>query len=586
MINFLKREFGPYFRDFSEYDFKFFRTLRDAFLRPTKVIEANDGTYTGELKFAFNIFTVLFIIYYISEPSWIEGIGVFKLWRYTIPHQEYLSLQKSIEEDYYGYIQAIAFIPLYFIFMKLLFYKKKPWGFFLSASFYLSSVIFCLFFGLIFFLNWVFPTDEGFVLLFFILFIAVYPAISLRLQHWFASAIKGIIATTIPFLIISLFLENSLSNLATNLMSSEPVLELKSSDDKLSHRKKMDMEIDGIQQVVIESSWHMYLVGHNSLSMIINEKPVWQREFTDYYQKQLVTVGEDKLVVACFHTNNKDQMEELVFTLYNVIGDTLFNHRTKYTGPVVDMSVQTLSDSSFNLYLGDTHMSFAANRDKWNVSISNKGLPNLNHVYYPLDDQAVIRSSVERDIHITNMYLEMITNNDSVQWKQSLYTKYTPFDPIDPLTCFVDTVSREVFSHYTLANDSTYGIHLSAIDMNSGEIKWQSTFDLPVDVSEFAGITGDKKYLYLYGEGHKFYSNWFWEPTYHIGMIVRIDRETGRYQNHIFFGPDDAWGVHSGVLDLISQDGMLYFVSRDVYRESLFGENTAEVLIKGISREF
>ncbi|WP_425390479.1 hypothetical protein [Ekhidna sp.] len=101
IVNFLKREFGPYFRDFSEYDFRFFRTFRDSFLRSTKVIEANDGTYTGELKFTFNVFTVLFVIYYLYNSAGFD-IGDFQMWKYPLPHQRYVELNKSIEEDYYG----------------------------------------------------------------------------------------------------------------------------------------------------------------------------------------------------------------------------------------------------------------------------------------------------------------------------------------------------------------------------------------------------------------------------------------------------------------------------------------------------
>lgn len=587
MIKFFRREFGPYFRDFSEYDFKFFKTLRDVILRPSKVIEANDGTYTGELKFAFNVFTVMFIIYYITDPSWIEDLGAYQLWKYSLPHQYYLALENGIQEDYYGYIQAIAFIPLYFICLKLLFYRKKPWGFFLSASFYLSSLICGLMIGLLTFINWIYPEAGGLAALLLLLTVSIYPVISLRIQHWFVSGLKGVVATAIPFLAISIFLENVLSNLATNILANEPVIVMQSSDDLVLYQTILPIESGFMQQAIMKDSKSIYALSFSELIKYQNGNIVWRKALYDWHSKYMNLLSNDLLLISCFHEDDRGEMYELVMTLYSPDGDTLMNHRMPYQMKSKEVSTLAISDESFKAFIEGQELYFKKVNAEWKLdALKSFSNPGISYSYTPLDSVNSIRTVIKRgEIHISEMAIEKVMG-DSVVWNQNLFKKHSPFDPLDLLYTYADTRNDVSFTHYTLAQDSSYVIHLSAFNNSDGSKIWQNSFSLPVDVSEFGKLKGDDDYLYLFGESHKFYSDWFWQPTYHIGLIVKIDKRSGAYLSHVFIGPDDRWGSHSTVIDLISSGDTLHFVSHDMLREQIASEDVDDLLIKGIKRDF
>lgn len=585
MYKFFKREFGPYFRDFSEYDFRFFRTFRDSFLRPTKVIEANDGSYTGELKFTFNVFTVLFFIYYIYNPSWVEGIEVYNLWRYPLPHQRYLRIEQSIEEDYNGYIMAVAFIPIYFVILKLLFYKRKPWGFFLSASFYLTSTLFTLLFSMIFILN-VLEVESEIIVIPAFLSIILIPVISMKLQHWFWSSIKAVIAALVPIIFSSLFLTDILSNLVLNLTTSEKVLEMKPDNQLVLIKEQLPIEPRGVQQITLTNEKDFAVLGFDNLSWIKEGHVIKEIPLTDYYNKKIVRIGNGPYLVACFHEN--DEVTEQVLTLYSSSGDTLANERIESKVNGQHLSVRKFSNEQYAAFVNNIRVNIRQ-KEQWDLSVAEpiSNDDRATKSYTTLSkSQSLVQSIQRAEHHVLNFQVAFIDSLDQNIWMSEIYQKKSPFDPLDLLMTHIDTAENIVYTHYTLANDSAYFSYLTSIDISSGELMWENKFTLQVHVTEYEGLIGDEEYLYLYGEAHKFYSEWFWQPVYHIGLVVKIERATGEYVNHIFLGPDANWNAHSRVHALYPKDNLLHLITFDKRKEALPWEDVDDLVLKIISKDF
>lgn len=580
-IQFFKREFGPYFRDFSEYDFRFFRTFRDVFLRPTKVIEANDGTYTGELKFVFNVFTLLFIGYFVFSGSWINDLDAYMLWRYPFPHQEYLRLSQAIEEDYYGYIQAVAFIPIYFVLLKLLFYRKKPWGFFLSGAFYLSTVIFVLLIGFTVIFD-LLSIDSELITVPIIAAIAIYPVVALRLQHWFWSAIKGLIATALPLILTSLFLESILFNLILNLSTSEKVLPLKASNHKLISATELPIENEPIYQVFIENENEFTLLGAYSLRWFSKGAISKEIYFPEYSRRKISKLSDGKILL--FSLKEK----QLELTLFSPTGDSLVSDRFEVKNQERQASIRERDVSNFDLFTAGLHIVFTR-KEKWSMMQGNETLaPEILATFTPLPGNGHLEERIEKPgNHIKNQSIRFVDTLNVPVWEQVLYDKSDAFDPLDPLGTHMDQQLPVVYTHYTLANDSNYHSFIQAFDLGTGKSLWKNNFYVPVHVSEYQGMASDEKYLYLFGEGHKFYAEWFWQPTYHVGMIVKINKQTGEYLNHIFIGPDDSWGAHSRIHDLVADNGKLYFLSHDQYsEEEMPWDKESHTYLKVLSRDF
>lgn len=584
MIKFFKREFGPYFRGFSEYDFKFFRTFRDSFYRPNDVIESKVGRYTGELKFTFNVFTILFVVFYLYNSTWVEDIGFYQMWKYPIPHQQYLRLSHSLEEDYYGYLTALAFIPFYFISLKLLFYRKKPWGYFLSAAFYLTSVIFTLLISSILLLN-ILGIESEFIIVPIVSTIVVYPVIALRIQHWFWSLIKGILAAAIPLVLSSPFTIEILDNLVINIIQNEEVLEVQPSNNKVLKSEILEIEPGGIQQAIVLDSTQMIVLGYDNLTWFDNKIVSKQITLKDYHEKKMQLLSsEGPIVIVCFHKKD-ESINEGVITLYSMKGDTLWNHRLLPRNNLKLLSTVS-SEDGYSIFAMGYKIDLEGKIPNWNVSIKEDSLFHEEIQYFSSDVGTIKTISKRGKQHVASYSLQLINSLGTNSWNNDLYLKTSPFDPIDELSVILDSTNNKIYAHYTLANDSTYQAHIYSIDLYSGEVDWNKTFTIPAHVVEYEGMTMDNKYIYLFGEAHKFYSEWFWQPTYHVGLLVKIDKVSGDKVNHIFLGPTDNWGAHSDIHQVYPNGESLYLLMFDRYRESYFGEDTDELLLKEISRDF
>lgn len=582
MIKFFKREFGPYFRDFSEYDFKFFRTFRDSFLRPARVIEANDGTYTGELKFTFNIFTVLFILYYITNPSWVDGIEAYNLWRYPLPHQHYLKLNQSIDEDYYGYLMAVSFIPLYFILLKLFFYKRKPWGFFLSAAFYVTSVIFTLLIASVFILN-ALEIESELIIIPWLLSITVFPVIALNIQHWFLSSIKAMIAAVIPIIVAPIYIENPLFNLIINLSTNEEVLEMRPDNQLILSTKQFPIEPGEVRQVILTNKKNFVVLGSTNLSWIKEGNVVKEIPLTDYYSKKIVRIGNGPYLVTCFHDR-----KEVALTLYSSNGDTLTNKRFETNSQGKQLSFKRNDKNHFEAFVSNLQIKVIQDSTGWDLVSTQKvsDIKTFTSFTYFENNQSLRETIRWGNHHVLSFNLGVADSLDQLIWNHAMYQKDAPFDPLDLLMTHVDTAVEVVYAHYTLANDSIYNSHLYAIDIKTGDQIWGNTFSIPAHVTEYEGLTADKDFIYLYGEGHKFYSEWFWQPTYHIGLIVKIDKKTGDYINHVFLGPEEHWNAHSHIYSVYTEGDSLHILSFDKYKEPLPWEDVDDLILKTIGKDF
>ncbi len=579
-IQFFEREFGPYFRDISDYDFRFFRTFRDTFFRPTKVIEANDGTYTGELKFVFNIFTGLFILFFVFNDSWIEAIDGHMMWRYPFPHQEYLKLNRAIEEDYYGYIMALAFIPMYFLLLKLFFYRRKPWGFFLSAALYLSAVVFTLLIALSFFLNF-FSIETDLVTVPLFAGICIYPVVALRLQHWFWSAIKGICATSLPLILGSVFFESLLFNLILGLSSSEEVLPLKPSNNLVITATELPMGNESVVSVIMENETDFTILGEYGLRWFQNGEAFINVTFRQYAPRKIHPLTGGNLLLTSIGK------KEMQFTLYSSEGDTLISQNIKRRNQEKQVTVRE-NPKGFEIHASGVQALFVQ-KPEWTVSeVQEDTIRKTLLTHTAMSNNSYLEERIDRPgNHISSQSIRMLDSMKTAVWGHQLYDKSDAFDPIDPLSTHVDPLIPVVYSHYTLANDSNYHSFIQAFDLKTGESLWKNDFFVPVYVSEYQGMASDNQYLYLFGEGHKFYSKWFWQPTYHIGMLVKINKTNGEYLSHLFIGPANSWASHSRIHDLIAKDEKLYFISHDVYsEEEMPWDKESRTFLKVLDRSF
>ncbi|WP_425390478.1 hypothetical protein [Ekhidna sp.] len=417
-------------------------------------------------------------------------------------------------------------------------------------------------------------------------FISVYPVIALRIQHWSWSILKGVIAVIIPFLISSAFMINMLDNLIINLIQNEEVLEMKPSNELVIKVDALEFEPGRIQQVTMIDHKNFIILGENNISWFKNQEISASIPLTDYHSKKMMLLSDrGPLLVVCYHEHD-GVLEQGIMTLYSMKGDTLWNKRINASNQQKSLSF-TLSDrDKYSIFSLGNRVSLSKTNNKWVGDIEVLPTSHVLTEFQSTDSGDIRIITKKGNHHIISYSLEFVGISDTVQWKRDIYTKSGPFDPLDELTVSYDSLNQTIYTHYTLANDSTYEAYLNAIDIKTGHLNWSNSITIPAHVTEYEGLTFDYDYLYLYGEGHKFYSEWFWQPTYHIGLLVKVDKKTGMKMNHIFLGPNENWDAHSHIYGVTSIKDSLFLLTYDEPKESILGEDTDEILLKKLPRNF
>lgn len=156
-------------------------------------------------------------------------------------------------------------------------------------------------------------------------------------------------------------------------------------------------------------------------------------------------------------------------------------------------------------------------------------------------------------------------------WKQTIYDKKNPYDPRVPPFYVINDTANELITHYAVANDTIAVSYLSAFDLESGEVKWQKVFMIPADFTEYFRMDYDEDFIYIVGESHMTIRQFFWQPTFHAGMVCKIDRRNGDLISFKHFGNAD-FNAHTRISDLIVTDSTLQLFGTEDTGEFLFSE--------------
>lgn len=123
--------------------------------------------------------------------------------------------------------------------------------------------------------------------------------------------------------------------------------------------------------------------------------------------------------------------------------------------------------------------------------------------------------------------------------------------------------SRQVYTSYQLATDSSYATHIASYDLENNKMNWEKTYRTKADIALVSEVLFDEKYTYLLGRASSFFRRGFTLSDYCLPFIKVVDNKTGQDLGTYFLEQSDnkldefvtAYDITSGYFD----DAFIYF---------------------------
>jgi len=219
-------------------------------------------------------------------------------------------------------------------------------------------------------------------------------------------------------------------------------------------------------------------------------------------------------------------------------------------------------------------MVFQRTEGKWNLSIQKyitTPFP-LGEITKLPDSGYVSTTLMKSEWHWYNFGVARFDKDWNTQWHKIIYDKKDPYDPRRRPLYAVDTLQNEILIQYAIANDTNVTNHLESIDLRNGSAQWQSAHTLPADYTEYWEMAVDKESIYLVGESHFEIRPFFWQPSFHAGMVSAYNRADGSLKGQRTFGFENA-DAHSRISYIEMDGGSLRLMGTESYSKFLFHES-------------
>lgn len=555
----LKQELNEFYHSLSDYDYKLLRTIKDVLIRPAKVIEAPNGQYTSPIRFVLTLFSSVFVVLYLVDPSWVDSYSTIEFWRVPLEVQEYERISASINRNYSALINGTIWIPIYFLSLRLLFWGRKSWYFFYKMAMYQSTVIFVLYTVGYFLIYSVEQFDVLVGTTLIILFLIQF--LQINLQKWYVSIAKGIVSLYLSFWVLFSVSVVYIALIQSLIDPNHRVFEVQSSDNKLNSIIEVkDYPEYQVDDFIMTDSTSGYFLGYETVGYIRNDVVEWS-QFLGYEYYSNILLADDRLLV--FSTNSEDS--ELMITIINHGEDSTNIVEISESGALLNSKIISHTDSTITIFLRQDEAYLATlyyENDDWRYVRQPFG--EINKSLYdliPLSNGSFAASYVFKpQDHISRMEVGILEDNFMPVWKESIYDKFSPYNSHRYVQVEVDEITDELYTHYTLANDSLMVSYIHSFELSNGEVKFASDIQIPINILNLNLTELDENYFYLAGGGHKTYAKRFWQPSYYyITTLAAVDRENGELAGFKFFGETDFNSISNAVGLFQTKDNLFFF---------------------------
>lgn len=578
----IKEEAVRFYDGLSDYNAKMFRTIRDLVVDPNEVIETSDEKYISAPRFAIIVLSACFAGMLYLNPPGAEGMSDETLLFYPSRVQEYLQLQSQLASNYSIFLALAVLVPCYFLFSRLLFWSKQSWIFFYRLSLYqvgLGLSGFFLFNGAIGQLLSL-PTLYSQTINILLIGFFVYHFIRLKLGKWYWSGIKGaIIIFGTGFL--STLIGPQANRILENILEPQGIYyDMPASNSLLDYNTTIDgYDLSQFSSAEVFAPYESIILGEETIARTDSGRIVWEVPKTQAID-HVYGVSQSRTLVGMGWDENE---KTLIVELRDMDGQQQYRQSFPLEMDLLYTSPVASSDSSFTLgLLGEnnsqnlvTLVRFDQNDEGWAASSVSHSLDSdmtLNHIErLPGSGRYIATKEYMPEDRTSEMSVALLDSSFTELWSRQVYDKRTKYRPNSYVHIAIDESRETLFTLYTIANDSSMEARVHALDLEEGNVVWQTTNPIPSGFFLISEIELGKEQLYITGQARKYFSRHFWQPHYDISMIFAVDLQDGRMTGYKFFGPTTT-GDDSNVESMWLEKDTLSFMTTEYQGVNLYDQ--------------
>ncbi|MEP0986090.1 hypothetical protein [Ekhidna sp.] len=560
---------------------KLIKTLLDLFRDPARVLDSKDDSYLNGLAYTSSVTGIIFFFILFLDKFLFQESLIGNNWRLPERLQFHHSIVDNVYDDFYGFILTAGIFPGVLLAVIIFYINKKPLQYLINVSFYAVTQM-LLVVSPFLVLNYLFDWDVDTIAILAALIFHIYFFIKLGINHWGISILKSIGVVTGVMLGFILF-EHPLEAFFVGIMERpEKVYDL-NLDDR-SHfigETKIDSDIGHLREVFIADSICFYSDGLNVIgSFEISGARLWEK-WQDLEISKTLLIKNTQILCIVQDTSVNGKTQDLIKG-FTYSGQEVFSFLLDDDRVGRSYKLLSSDENSFELFIpnkvgiqevydykkGLFSKKPNSNWDFETIELfkSKKAISDMTQ----LEDGSFVGSTSETDgWQFASFGLLRMDSSYNTTWSTSIYDKKNPYDPRVPSFQVVNEKKNEVITHYSIANDTIVFSYIQAFDLTSGKKKWENEFAIPADFTEYFQMKYDDQFLYIVGESHMNIRKYFWQPTFHAGMICKVSLEQGALISFKHFGTN-SFGAHTRISDLIIDDSSIRLFGVEHFREGLF----------------
>lgn len=567
-------------------DFVAFKTLSDLLLRPAKVVNTKDG-YVPPFRFMLSVVGFLiFLIVFLDKYLVFEELSTVH-WRIPYRLQMLSDLEDEISEDFMGLILISSILPGIWLSSRLLFFKKENKAGQFRTSIYLVTLVFILI-SVLTIINYLFQVDVDDIALLMLPLYTIYYYVQVSNNRWYLSGPKAILVIITGFISLAFFEPFLTHSFVTVLNQPDQVIEVTSDDKALFvQEKRLHADVEYVIEIEPTSDGVFFSDFGTSVGLLDRDGELKWQHNVSFNRPFLVSEVNRLLIVTRDTVIHGEPNSKLNF--YSFDGAKV--QEIIIQGSFVKNGYQIINEERNQLDLllsaleaeNDTftyvRVRCVKNGDgEWEASTSlflssRHSLLNIQRV----GANEYIGAKVELgDRHYRTFGIVVLDSLLNEKWHHITYDKINSYNPVVPPHYAINEQAGEVITLYSLPNDSMNTSFLHCFDLSDGSLKWEETFTIPSDFSEYFRMSFDDRHLYIVGESHSEIKRYFWQVPFHIGLVCKVDRKSGQLVSYKHFG-SMGMNAHTRISDLILSDSSLRLFSSQIIRSPIpFVDETYE----------
>jgi hypothetical protein len=529
---------------------KLIRTFFHLAISPRNVINDKDNHFTSPIKYLITVTGGLWILIAILSNE-VADSSKGTDWTVSTRYSDFIDTFNNINDEFSFVILGFALIPSLWLITKLIFFRQGTWGYFLRLGIYLTAQL-SSFIAFIFLITiipmverWINDSFASFAIGFFFIGYFFFFLYNQKFHSWYWTLPKSIFIL-IACLYTQVLLKPYLIRIPVSVLYNTKIVYPISED--MIPTETTSIISNEFFNALDEDDDQIFFTDNYGVGKIENNESMY---FT--YQKNLqrmLLIPESNLVFIAYDSTEAPTHLELI-KIYDYNGTLVFSQTLEHDLQSKYFELVNSDENHFELLVPKENPS--KNDTLWNTKLvfdkvggiwSNK-MTNIQvfdsyiYKFQKIEEEiSVGLKGYKPGNHWSNISIAKFDSGQHVVWETELYDKSDIFD-LKRLPSFSIVEERnEIIAEYSIPNDTATTIHLFCLDLENGNLKWETQRVISVDDIKFnkSEFLTDEKYIYIIGNANMAIRKNFWTADCEQIFIGKFALNNGDFVSQKFIG--------------------------------------------------